>query len=68
MCISFPPYFDHDAFMHHPMHVLEAPDIRGVQYLAPLHIILNGYILAFISKVIDPNLYVGYIQAHVNIV
>jgi len=21
MCISFPPYFDHDAFMHHPMHV-----------------------------------------------
>jgi len=36
MCISFPPYFDHDAFMHHPMHVLDAPDIRGVQYLAPL--------------------------------
>ena len=25
MCISFPPYFDHDAFMHHPMHVLGAP-------------------------------------------
>ena len=24
-CISFPPYFDHDAFMHHPMHVLDAP-------------------------------------------
>src|SRR6218665_863227 len=23
MCISFPPYFDHDAFMHHPMHVLD---------------------------------------------
>src|SRR6218665_2764204 len=22
-CIS--PYFDHDAFMHHPMHVLDAP-------------------------------------------
>src|SRR6218665_1440416 len=22
----FPPYFDHDAFMHHPMHVLDAPD------------------------------------------
>src|SRR6218665_1165082 len=20
-----PPYFDHDAFMHHPMHVLDAP-------------------------------------------
>jgi len=19
------PYFDHDAFMHHPMHVLDAP-------------------------------------------
>ena len=26
MCISFPPYFDHDAFMHTPMHVLDAPD------------------------------------------
>jgi len=25
MCISFLPYFDHDAFMHHPMHVLDAP-------------------------------------------
>src|SRR6218665_3677125 len=25
MCISFPPYFDHDAVMHHPMHVLDAP-------------------------------------------
>ena len=24
-CISFLPYFDHDAFMHHPMHVLDAP-------------------------------------------
>ena len=24
-CISFPPYFGHDAFMHHPMHVLAAP-------------------------------------------
>src|SRR6218665_390036 len=24
-CISFPPYFDRDAFMHHPMHVLDAP-------------------------------------------
>src|SRR6218665_3080058 len=23
-CI-FPPYFDHDAFMHYPMHVLDAP-------------------------------------------
>jgi len=22
---SFPPYFDHDAFMHHTMHVLDAP-------------------------------------------
>ena len=26
-CISFPPYFDHDAFMHHPMHVLYAPEL-----------------------------------------
>src|SRR6218665_2427681 len=23
--VLFPPYFDHDAFMHHPMHVLDAP-------------------------------------------
>ena len=28
MCISFPPYFDHDAFMHHPLHVLDASDAR----------------------------------------
>jgi len=27
LCVfRFPPYFDHDAFMHHPMHVLDAPD------------------------------------------
>jgi len=25
MCISFPPYCDYDAFMHHTMHVLDAP-------------------------------------------
>src|SRR6218665_1292857 len=24
--VYFPPNFDHDAFMHHPMHVLDAPD------------------------------------------
>ena len=30
MCISFPPYFDHDAFMHHPMHVLDAPECRPI--------------------------------------
>ena len=22
---TFPPYFDHDAFRHHPIHVLDAP-------------------------------------------
>src|SRR6218665_2543521 len=26
-CIS--PYFYHDAFMHHPMHVLDAPDFEN---------------------------------------
>ena len=26
MCFSFPPYFDHDAFMHHTIHALDAPD------------------------------------------
>ena len=25
MCFSFPPYFYRDAFMHHTMHVLDAP-------------------------------------------
>src|SRR6218665_113937 len=25
LCMSFPTYFDHDAFMHHTMHVLDAP-------------------------------------------
>ena len=24
LCVISPPYFDHDAFMHHPMHVLDA--------------------------------------------
>src|SRR6218665_2308821 len=29
VCVfRFPPYFDHDAFIHHPMHVLDAPAIR----------------------------------------
>jgi|SRR6218665_3606964 len=28
MCFSFPPYFDHDAFMHHTMHVLDASDVN----------------------------------------
>src|SRR6218665_3198244 len=32
LCISFPPYFDHDAFMHHPMRVLDA---SVIVYLAP---------------------------------
>src|SRR6218665_2487719 len=27
LCVfRFPPYFDHDAFMHHPMHVLDTPE------------------------------------------
>src|SRR6218665_2506822 len=25
MCISFPSYFDHDAFLHHTMRVVDAP-------------------------------------------
>jgi len=26
LCVfRFPPYFDHDAFMHHTMHILDAP-------------------------------------------
>jgi len=32
------PYFDHDAFMHHPMHVLDAPDFSD-----ELHILTYSY-------------------------
>ena len=32
-CISFPPYFYHDAFMHHPMHALDAP-VKGGHFLS----------------------------------
>ena len=39
LCISFPPYFDHDGFMHHPMHVLDAPaeyhKVFDISYLLP---------------------------------
>jgi len=29
--VYFPsPYFDHDAFMHHPMHVLDASEYKEV--------------------------------------
>ena len=31
LCTLFPPYFDHDAFMHHPMHVLDAPDRVSIE-------------------------------------
>jgi len=31
MFISFPLYFDHEAFMHHTMHVLDAPDYKGAR-------------------------------------
>ena len=38
MCISFPPYFDHDTFMHHSMNVLDAPAGRSVyRYLVQIH-------------------------------
>src|SRR6218665_1572574 len=36
LCISFPPYFDHDAFMHHPMHVLDTPGRRVFWVQAPV--------------------------------
>ena len=26
VCFLFPPYFDHDASMHHTVHVLDAPE------------------------------------------
>src|SRR6218665_147785 len=32
MCILFPPCFDHDAFMHHPMHILDAPDGNTIEF------------------------------------
>src|SRR6218665_2338547 len=42
-CIS--PYFDHDAFMHHPMHVLDASGLClwfGGSGVTPGHDILNA--------------------------
>ena len=33
----FPPYFDHDAFMHHPMHVLDAPVCNCVRTMSYMH-------------------------------
>src|SRR6218665_443874 len=33
MCISSPPYFDHDVFMQHAMHVLDAPGFVPVFFL-----------------------------------
>ena len=38
VCISFPPYFDHDAFMHHPMHVLDAPAQKHTMQNWTLHV------------------------------
>ena len=33
LCVfRFPPYFDHDAFMHHAMHVLDVPGFRVTKY------------------------------------
>src|SRR6218665_1546780 len=34
--VYFPRYFDHDAFMHHPMHVLDAPAEAHVTAGAPV--------------------------------
>jgi len=28
LCVFRFPYFDHDAFMHHTMHVLDAPGLK----------------------------------------
>ena len=38
-CISFPPYFDHDAFMHHTMHVLDAPSCLGHHHQLSLELV-----------------------------
>jgi len=27
-CLGASPYFDHDAFMHHALHILDAPENR----------------------------------------
>ena len=48
VCISFPPYFDHDAFMHHPMHVLDAPEYYFLQTLM-CH---QSFALVTMSKVV----------------
>src|SRR6218665_3286626 len=54
MCISSPPYFDHNAFIHHPMHVLDAPEghvsdsrsARTCDHSSPIEIALQSPIIA----------------------
>src|SRR6218665_1991187 len=48
MCISFPPYFDHDAFMHHPMHVLDAPVLTCYTLINTFHLSFFQLVLVFL--------------------
>src|SRR6218665_231702 len=47
-CISFAPYFYHDAFMHHPMHVLFPGDPSPPRFTLPTNVEItikvNGHI------------------------
>ena len=42
LCVFRSPYFDHDAFMHHTMHVLDAPDVNNyAKYKKPWMILID---------------------------
>ena len=48
---SFPPYFDHDAFMHHTMHVLDASDLNTILLL---QLIFLFFLLFLLFKLHPP--------------
>src|SRR6218665_3374132 len=59
LCI-FPPYFGHDAFMHHPMHVLDSPASESPLFLCLilwLHCI-GTFISTLQHKILDLNCYI----------
>ena len=65
MCFSFLPYFDHDAFMHHTMHVLDAPGHLSVHIysrLCPLRVSFRSICLSpliCVSACLSVSLYVS---------
>jgi len=52
MCFSFPPYFDHDAFMNHTMHVLDAPVHAYCLVNTILTRVNSGYTLKSFTRIL----------------